>query len=141
VLRRLEISDSDSRIANSIVQAFKKMDYLKLYPDCLDALTQLRKEGHILGIISNSTEQILADLKALKIREFFDTVTFSQEAGSEKPEPAIFKKALERARLPAEQCIYVGDSYGRDVVGARKAGLLRCCLTEPCGVTQKERMN
>jgi FMN phosphatase YigB (HAD superfamily) len=43
--------------------------------------------------------------------------------GVEKPDPAIFAFALEALDLPAERCIYVGDSVHFDVNGASAAGI------------------
>ena len=47
----------------------------------------------------------------------------AQEVGADKPEPPIFLAALERARVNAQEAIYVGDQYQRDVVGARGVGI------------------
>jgi putative hydrolase of the HAD superfamily len=44
--------------------------------------------------------------------------------GVEKPDSRIFELALQKLGLPAERCVYVGDNYDRDVVGARRAGLV-----------------
>ena len=43
--------------------------------------------------------------------------------GVEKPDPRIFRIALERAGVAATEAVYVGDLYSIDVVGARAAGL------------------
>ena len=40
-----------------------------------------------------------------------------------KPDPGIFKHALDRAKVSAQETVYVGDNYFADVVGSRRAGL------------------
>ena len=42
--------------------------------------------------------------------------------GVEKPDPAIFRAALEALGVAPEEALYVGDLYEVDVVGARAAG-------------------
>jgi putative hydrolase of the HAD superfamily len=47
----------------------------------------------------------------------------SHEERVEKPDPEIFRIALERSGSDAETTLHVGDIYHVDVVGARAAGL------------------
>ena len=54
---------------------------------------------------------------------FFQTIVDSTEEGIEKPDPGIFRVALDRAGARAETTLHVGDLYHVDVVGARSAGL------------------
>lgn len=93
------------------------------YPWARDALAGLR--GRLrLGIITNGAP----DLQRLKLvgtglADWFDPVVVSGELGAGKPEPAIFAHALERAEVEAETAVMIGDSWSRDVLGARGAGL------------------
>jgi putative hydrolase of the HAD superfamily len=48
---------------------------------------------------------------------------FAGEAGLYKPHPGVFHYLLEKAGVPADEALYVGDNYYADVVGARQAGL------------------
>ena len=52
-----------------------------------------------------------------------DLVVISEEEGVEKPDPRIFRNALERTGSRAEESLYVGDIYHIDVIGARAAGM------------------
>jgi putative hydrolase of the HAD superfamily len=56
--------------------------------------------------------------------QFFDCMIDSHVVGVEKPDPRIFELALQQLGLPADRCVYVGDNYDRDVIGARQAGLI-----------------
>ena len=47
----------------------------------------------------------------------------SEVVGMEKPDRAIFLEACRRLGLPPEACLYVGDLYPVDYLGARSAGL------------------
>jgi putative hydrolase of the HAD superfamily len=40
-----------------------------------------------------------------------------------KPDPRMYKLALERLRLPADRCAFVGDGGSRELSGAESVGL------------------
>lgn len=47
----------------------------------------------------------------------------SEDAGCYKPEPGVFRRALELVGAPADRVVHIGDSWDSDVQGARRAGL------------------
>jgi len=47
----------------------------------------------------------------------------SQCVGAEKPDPAIFRAALDGLRATPEETIFIGDSLHRDREGARRIGM------------------
>jgi putative hydrolase of the HAD superfamily len=66
------------------------------------------------------------------IRDRFEFVMDSEIEGVEKPDSEIFLRACDRLALPPGECLYVGDLYPVDVLGARRAGL-RALLLDPFG--------
>ena len=50
-----------------------------------------------------------------------------------KPDAAIFHLSLEQLKLAPHEAVYVGDSYGHDVLGAQAAGL-QAILLDPLGL-------
>ena len=52
--------------------------------------------------------------------------------GVEKPDPEIFRRALERLRVEAQRAVYVGDIYSIDALGARAAGITPV-IVDPTG--------
>lgn len=97
----------------------------------LDALTRLRRAGLRLGVVSNSDGRVEEALAAAGLRECFDVVIDSAVVGVEKPDPAIFRAALDALGVPAGETLYVGDLYEIDVVGANAAGLPAVLLAPP----------
>ena len=63
------------------------------------------------------------DLDGAGFSGLFETVVDSHLVGVEKPDPAIFRIALERMNAPPEPAVFLGDVPAVDVVGARAAGL------------------
>lgn len=86
-----------------------------------------------LGIVSNASGTVRAAFERIGLAHFFETIVDSGVEGVEKPDPRIFRLALERMGESAERAAYVGDIYHVDVLGARAAGL-RAVLLDPDGV-------
>ena len=62
--------------------------------------------------------------------DLWDGCITAMEAGEPKPHPALFRAALERAGVPPLHAVMIGDSYERDVLGARAAGIPRGILVD-----------
>jgi len=84
----------------------------------------LKAAGLPVGVISNTEDGRLVELLELvELAAHFDFLIDSHVVGLRKPDAAIFNLALEKLKLPASEVVYVGDSYGHDVLAARRAGL------------------
>lgn len=92
------------------------------YPDAGPALDALRDGGLRLVCVSNWDCELATVLERVGLAARFDAIVASALAGSRKPDPAIFARALELAGCSADQAIHVGDS-GEDVAGAEAAGI------------------
>ncbi|WP_028558732.1 HAD family hydrolase [Paenibacillus pinihumi] len=101
-------------------------------------LHQLRSLGYRIGLISNWDTSAREVLARNRLDEELDDIIISSEVGMEKPDPDIFRLALSRAGVTADQCLYVGDNYYDDVVGSRQIGM-GCLLINPygtCGIEE-----
>ena len=98
-----------------------------------DALSALLAAGLRLGVISNADGRMEAVLERCGLRSFFEFVVDSEVVGVEKPDPAIFAEGCRRLALPPASCLYVGDLYPVDYVGATAAGM-SAVLLDPLGL-------
>lgn len=96
----------------------------KLRPGVPELLETLRQRGFKLGIISNtcSLYSVFDVLEQYGIRDYFQDVTLSSITGYRKPHPQIFSIALRQLQSVPENCVYVGDTRSRDIMGAKRAG-------------------
>ena len=97
-----------------------------------DALDAMRAHGVKVAIISNSEgmlDRLFTDLGVLR---HFDLVVDSGKLGIEKPDPRIFRVALDRFGVAPERALHLGDVFATDVLGARAAGI-RHALIDPYG--------
>jgi putative hydrolase of the HAD superfamily len=88
-----------------------------------ESLDRLRSAGLRLGVVSNADGRVEEALVAAGLRNCFDVVLDSALVGVEKPDPAIFRAALDALGVAPAEALYVGDLYDVDVVGARAAGM------------------
>lgn len=124
-LRQLGVPSSSMRPVLDALQAHNQESCLwrVVEPQTPEVLGELRERGFTLAVISNADGRVEDDLGRYGLRPHFATVVDSHVVGVEKPNPEIFRLALERLEVEAEQAVYVGDVFGIDVMGARRAGL------------------
>jgi putative hydrolase of the HAD superfamily len=101
-------------------------------PDAGATLAALRDRGLHLQIVSNiDRDQLDAVWPKLALEAHFDAVTTSEEARSCKPDPGIFRIALEKAGNPdPTSVVFVGDSVLHDVAGAKALGMTSVLIGE-----------
>ncbi len=117
-----------------------KREHLWSWPDptAAEVFAKLKNHGYRLGVISNSDGSIERSMNKFGFAPFFDCMIDSHVVGVEKPDSRIFEIALQQIGLPAERCVYVGDNYDRDVIGARRAGLTPVLLDPFDVVAEKD---
>lgn len=105
---------------------FYRMEYVKsavIMNGARDIIIYLRKK-YKTGLITNGRTEIqYGKIDQLGIRNEFDLIIVSEEAGMKKPDPKIFTMALDYFELKPEQCIYIGDHPVNDIEGAANVGM------------------
>jgi putative hydrolase of the HAD superfamily len=76
-----------------------------------------------LGIVSNFYGNLEAVCRGAGLTSLFGAIVDSHRVGAEKPDPAIFRAALEPLCATPETTLFVGDSLHRDREGARRIGM------------------
>lgn len=87
----------------------------------IETVLELKKRGYTLGIISDLVGRREVDewLDRDELRPYFSCVYQSSVTYVRKPCPAIYYHAMEDVGAQPENCCYVGDNLGRDIVGAK----------------------
>jgi putative hydrolase of the HAD superfamily len=92
-------------------------------------LESLRERGLKVGLVSNAIDPpdlLHRDLERFGVAERLDAALFSSEVGRRKPDPLIFRQALERLDVAAGAALFVGDTLATDVAGAAALGMRTC---------------
>ncbi len=76
-----------------------------------------------LGIVSNFYGNLCVIIDEVGLTPAFDVVLDSGRLGLRKPDPALFRLALARLGLRADEVVFIGDSYPRDMVPSAAAGM------------------
>ena len=123
VIDKLGLSDPEGKLPGTVEKRFQEPKWFQLYPETREVLESLKSDGYSMGLISGNTDDLLRQLDQLDLAKYFTTVTYSQEARAEKPNPAIYRLALKRAACRPDDAVHVGDWYEGDVIGARGVGI------------------
>lgn len=111
------------KVLNIVFDKFKKGSTFVLFDDVLPILTTLKQRKLILGLLTNASKDAISRYSYLGLEPHLDLVVTPEEVGANKPEPAIFQAALDRAGVKAAEAVHVGDQYDLDIVGARRVGI------------------
>ncbi len=99
----------------------------ELRPGVHEMLEELESRGYKLGVVSNNASlyNVFNVLEDYGIRRYMRDVTVSSVTGYRKPHPEIFRISLRQMQVKAENCVYVGDTISRDIIGAKRAGFAK----------------
>ena len=81
-----------------------------------------------LALVTNGISAVQRSRLARSgVGDYFDVVMISDEIGVQKPDPAIFRRALELVgTTPDDRAIMIGDGLHSDIRGAIAAGIDSC---------------
>lgn len=110
------------KISNDYIAISPKQTVL--FPNTIETLTELKKMGYAMHIITNGFEEVqYTKLTMSKIRDFFDVIICSETIGLNKPNPAVFWHAMEKAASKPEESVMIGDDREVDILGANQVGM------------------
>ncbi len=101
------------------------------FPFTIQVLQNLKAQGVRTGLISNWDPSCRSVLEQNGLTPYLDPIVVSSEVGVEKPDRRIFEKALELSGEDPRNCLYVGDNYYDDGMGASQLGMAFCILNPP----------
>lgn len=107
----------------ALYRRFGETSAWRLYDDVAPVLGRLRARGLALGVVSNWDTRLRGICAGLGLDRMVDFIVISAEAGVRKPDPRIFRMALQRAGVQAEEAAHVGDLAEEDGAGARRADM------------------
>lgn len=96
-----------------------------LDPKAIPLLKYLKDHTKLkLAILTNGMyESQKCKIDVTGIAPYFDEVIMSAQTGYQKPDKRAFEYVADRLKLKCEECLYVGDVYFNDILGAHHAGM------------------
>lgn len=93
------------------------------YPWVHEALKRLARQGYRMSVISNADGHVAQELDYTGLARYFEEIFDSYIVGYAKPDPRLFEHAMAKLRVSPEECLFVGDVYYVDVLGANQVGM------------------
>jgi putative hydrolase of the HAD superfamily len=100
-------------------------------PDALETLAELRRRGHLLGLISVCSQDVPHVWDETPFAGALDEVVFSCDVGVSKPDPRIYEITCERLGVAPADCVFVGAGANDELPGAERAGMTALQLRAP----------
>ncbi|HEU5301514.1 MAG TPA: HAD family hydrolase [Acidimicrobiia bacterium] len=96
---------------------------LEPYDEVVEVLAAAKARGVLLAICSNWDWDLAEAVDEAGLTDSVDVVISSAWAGARKPHPRIFEHTLDKVGVAPEDVLFVGDTWGPDVVGPRQLGM------------------
>jgi putative hydrolase of the HAD superfamily len=100
-------------------------------PGAVETLHAVKGRGYPVALISMCAPDAPAMWRVSPLAPFVDVEVFSSEVGLRKPDPAIYRYAIDRLGVPAERCLYCGDGAYGELSGAEAVGMTAYLIVDP----------
>lgn len=114
---------------------FKQYQPIFLNDGIPQILSQLRKEGYVLNLSSNTGfiegEALRTTLANMGILQYFDFLIFSDEINASKPSSHFFQHVYDHIDVPKKAVLHIGDNPKADYQGAKNFGFNALLITDP----------
>jgi len=109
----------------------------RVFPGAADLLRRVHDAGLVVVIASSAPrDELDVMLELIGVSEAIDAATSADDVDASKPDPAVFRAAIDAGGIDPEACLVVGDSTW-DVQAARAASL-PCLGVETGGFSAHE---
>jgi len=109
----------NSAIALDIAKVFRRISIknIKLYNGCYDLLSELKKYGYRIFLLSNAQDCFTRyELHKFKIDVFFNDIAISSNYKIKKPNPLFLKSLMKKNNI--KDAIMIGNDYICDIIPA-----------------------
>lgn len=121
-------------IVTDIAMLFRSLTirHFGVFDGLYDVLVSLSRR-YRLGIISDA-QWVFAEpeIAKLGLDQFFSVRILSSRIGFKKPDIRLFNLAMERLGVTSDDSVYIGDNPAKDLVGAKKAGMIFILFRSEC---------
>lgn len=97
---------------------------IEVYPGAIDTLQRIRDLGKGMALITNGVSRLQrAKIDRFGLERFFDCIVIEGEFGAGKPDPRVYRHALEQLAVQSSEAMMVGDNLQADIAGAQALGI------------------
>lgn len=119
-----ELDINEETMTDRLYETFSSFESYRLYDDVKPTLDAIEAMGLRIGLISNFDSWLEKMLIEMEVGHLFDPSVISGVVGVEKPDPRIYRIAVERAGADPSRTVHVGDSPAMDIEPASRVGMI-----------------
>lgn len=142
-LKHFDIDISHAE-ANEYFQSFftKLLSSITVNRKINDLLLSLKENVNIAILTNGKLKEQNTKIDNLDIRSIFEKNIFiSQNIGYEKPDPKAFLNVTSNLNVNPEECLFIGDSFKNDILGALDVNMAAIWLTNSDKDTELYKKN
>jgi putative hydrolase of the HAD superfamily len=121
-LRSFEVS-SGRALPDDMAKVWMDGSALSPWPEMLAFIQKLKDKQYKVSLLSNTIKPMSTIAFQKGFYEGFEPLILSDAVGYAKPEPSIYRHALDGLQLLAEECIYIDDLL-KNLEPAKELGML-----------------
>jgi putative hydrolase of the HAD superfamily len=131
----LALFDLSPKVAEEVVSMRREVTRQGLVPvpGALETIGALRERGLRTGLITVCSEDVALLWPETAFHGLFDAEVFSATCGLRKPDPRIYRLALDGLGVEAEEAVFVGDGANDELAGAERVGMRAVGVESPGG--------
>lgn len=122
-LEKYQITDE---ICDELEDYWEKESYqfAGLRGNAMEVILELKKKYKI-GILTNGgLERQYNKIEKCGLKPVIDGMAVSAEVGARKPDARMYEAICQRLDVKPEECVFVGDSFSGDILGAYRYGMI-----------------
>ena len=123
MLGECDVHPGEYEVIMEKLRSGKSTRILEAYPESADVLAQLPARGLRLAVCSNWDWDLTEAIDEIGLTGATDLLVSSAWAGARKPHPFIFEYTLAELGADPARTLFVGDTWGPDVVGPQALGM------------------
>jgi putative hydrolase of the HAD superfamily len=100
-------------------------------PGAVETIAELRRRGLRTGMISVCSDEVPLLWPETPFADVFDSTVFSCSVGLRKPDPQIYRLALDELEVEPHEAIFVGDGANDELAGAERVGMRAVLIHRP----------
>jgi putative hydrolase of the HAD superfamily len=97
----------------------------------VETLQELHGRGVRTGLITVCSEDVVDVWPETPFAGLFDAEVFSCSCGLRKPDPRIYRLALDQLEVEADEALFVGDGANDELAGAERVGMRAVLIHRP----------
>jgi putative hydrolase of the HAD superfamily len=126
----LAVFEATPEVVEEIIEVRRAVTMEGLAPvaGAAETIAELRRRGLRTGLITVCSEDVTLLWPETAFHGLFDAEVFSCSVGLRKPDPRIYRLALDQLGVDAGEAVFVGDGANDELAGAERVGMTAILL-------------